>query len=216
MTNKTRKPSKQLSTPAEIQKEVENKAHNALSPSIGAAIIAQSFSVHGDVSIPELYVQLAGHCETVRGGNLGRAEFMLMAQAHSLEAIFTNMARRAALNAGEYIGACETYLKLALRAQSQCRATLETLATIKNPPHVAFVKQANIANGPQQVNNGVPSEPARVEEKQNPPTELLEHDHAQRVDTGTTSTASKGDPVMATVGTLDGAAHAARKGCSKP
>jgi len=44
-------------------------------------------------------------------------------------------------------------MRLALRAQSQCRATLETLAVIKNPTTVAYVRQANIANGPQQVNN---------------------------------------------------------------
>ena len=120
------------------------------------------------------------------------------------------------LNLGEYIGAAETYLKLALRAQSQCRATLETLATIKNPPTVAFVKQANIAHGPQQVNNGVASEPARGEETANPPTELLEHDDGKQwLDTGTASTASAGDPVMATVGAIDRPAHQARKGPGK-
>jgi hypothetical protein len=40
---------------------------------------------------------------------------------------------------------------LALKAQSQCRATLETLTTIKSPP-VLFAKQENIAAGPEQVN----------------------------------------------------------------
>ena len=45
-------------------------------------------------------------------------------------------------------------MRMALKAQSQCRATLETLATIKNPPAV-FARQANIAQGPQQVNNGM-------------------------------------------------------------
>jgi hypothetical protein len=44
-------------------------------------------------------------------------------------------------------------MRLALKAQSQCRATLETLSAIKNPP-VVFARQANITNGPQQVNNG--------------------------------------------------------------
>lgn len=39
----------------------------------------------------------------------------------------------------------------------KCRATIETLAEIKNPRAVAFVTQANIAHGPQQVNNGVPA-----------------------------------------------------------
>ena len=40
-----------------------------------------------------------------------------------------------------------------MRAQGQCRATLQTLGELKNPRQVAFVKQANIANGYQQVNN---------------------------------------------------------------
>jgi hypothetical protein len=40
--------------------------------------------------------------------------------------------------------------------------TLETLATIKNPP-VVFARQANIAQGPQQVNNQMmpAAEPSR-------------------------------------------------------
>jgi hypothetical protein len=75
---------------------------------------------------------------------------MLTAQAHTLDAIFNSLAQRAALNMGEYIQACETYLKLALRAQSQCRTTWEALATIKNPPVMGYVRQANIAHGPQQ------------------------------------------------------------------
>jgi hypothetical protein len=45
----------------------------------------------------------------------------------------------------------EVRLRLALKAQTQCRATVETLATMKNP--VVFAKQANIAHGPQQINN---------------------------------------------------------------
>ena len=40
-------------------------------------------------------------------------------------------------------------MRMALKAQNQCRMTLETLATIKNPP-VVFAKQANTAQGPQQ------------------------------------------------------------------
>ena len=54
--------------------------------------------------------------------------------------------------------AAETYVRLALKAQAQCRATLETLATIKNPP-VVYARQANIAAGRQQVNNGPGSRP---------------------------------------------------------
>jgi len=43
----------------------------------------------------------------------------------------------------------DRYLKLALRAQSQGRSTWDALATIKRPPVMGYVRQANIANGPQ-------------------------------------------------------------------
>ena len=45
------------------------------------------------------------------------------------------------------------YLRLALKAQAQSRATAEALAAIKQGP-VVIARQANIAHGPQQVNNG--------------------------------------------------------------
>jgi len=67
--------------------------------------------------------------------------------------------------------AADKYLRLALKAQGQCRATLETLAAIKNPP-VVFARQANIAHGPQQVNNGPP--PARTENATIAPNKVLE------------------------------------------
>lgn len=69
-------------------------------------------------------------------------------------------------------------MKLALRAQNQCRATLQTLSELKNPRPVAFVKQANISNGPQQVNNGQAFANSthagpRAGKNQNQPNELL-------------------------------------------
>jgi len=39
----------------------------------------------------------------------------------ALDSFFTKMALRAALNMGEYLNAAETYMRLALKAQSQCR-----------------------------------------------------------------------------------------------
>lgn len=62
------------------------------------------------------------------------------------------LARRAHMNMDKYLDATDRYMRLALKAQGQCRATLETLANLKNPP-VVVARQANIANGPQQVNN---------------------------------------------------------------
>lgn len=98
----------------------------------------------------------------VKSGDLSGAEGLLMAQAVTLNAIFGELSRRAALNMGEYMGATDTYMRLALKAQAQCRATLETLAAIKNPP-VVFARQANINHGgQQQVNNGAQAAGATV------------------------------------------------------
>jgi len=54
------------------------------------------------------------------------------------------------------MGAAESYMRLALRAQNQCQATLRTLGEIKSPKNVAFVKQANIAKNQQVNNNATP------------------------------------------------------------
>ena len=119
-------------------------------------------------------------------------------------AIFNNLARRA-INA-EYMDNLDRYLKLALRAQSQCRATWEALATIKNPLVMGYVRQANIAHGPQQVNNAsaTPDGAPRAGENPNLQNKLLEENDGERLDPGTASTPGRADPVMATVGKVDG------------
>ena len=88
------------------------------------------------------------------------------------------------------MAAAEMYMRLALKSQSQCRATVETLAEIKNPSHVAFVRQANIANGPQQVNNGIAADAPRAVENVIQPSKLLEGERiGERMDTGAKSKA---------------------------
>jgi hypothetical protein len=139
---------------------------------------------------------------------LKRAETLLTVQAHTLDAIFNELAQRAALNIGEYLNACETYLRLALKAQSQCRATLETLAAIKNPTPVAFVKQANIAAGPQQVNNGATVPRAR--EIKSTQTKLSGAANELRPDTRASTLTGRTDPQMAAVGAVDGTEDGAR------
>ena len=107
----------------------------------------------GVVDLTESLTLLQTKTEQVHSGDLSGPEAILVAQAVALDVIFNEMARRAALNMGEHLQATDTYMRLAMRAQSQCRATLQTLGELKNPRQVAFVKQANIANGHQQVNN---------------------------------------------------------------
>ena len=187
-------------------------ADGAIQPEVLAAGTIARFSsdTFHEVGITDRMEALEAQVRAVQGGDMKRAEAMLVAQAHSLDAIFNEMARRAAHNMREHVQATEIFMRLALRAQSQSRATLETLAAIKNPP-VIFAKQANIAHGPQQVNNGIAAPVARTEEKTIKQPELMEHDHGQRLDTGTTGAASRADPAMATLEPLDRAANSRRK-----
>ena len=92
------------------------------------------------------------------------AERILMSQAQSLNAVFCDMAKRA--NRQEYVANMDKLLRLALKAQSQCRATLETLANIKNPP-IVFAKHANIAHQ-QQINNQQINHTAQSEQTSEP------------------------------------------------
>jgi hypothetical protein len=180
-------------------------AQLAIEPCMTAAMVSTAFSrMFGDVSLTATHTALLDATKRVHNGNMRKVESTLVAQAAALNSIFTDLARRAALNAGEYLSAAETYMKLALRAQNQCRMTLETLATIKTPP-VVFAKQANIAHGHQQVNNGrgVPVSPAR--ETENGQTELLEAPHAKPewMDAGAPAAASRNDSRVAAMETRD-------------
>lgn len=181
-------------------------ARTMLRPTVQAAVTLKEYNKScGDLDLSGLIDSLAEQTRASSDGDLRRAEAMLTAQAHTLDAIFNNLARRAALNMGEYMQACETYLKLALRAQSQCRATWETLSTIKNPPLVGYARQANIAHGHQQVNNAspIPKDASRAGKNPNLQNKLLEEHDAKRLDTRATGTAGTAHPAMATLGEVD-------------
>jgi hypothetical protein len=100
------------------------------------------------VDLTECLKALVNAAERVNRGDLGEAEALLMAQAVTLNAMFTQLANQSIQS--QYVEHLDRYMRLALKAQGQCRATLETLAAIKNPPTV-FARQANIAQGLQQV-----------------------------------------------------------------
>ena len=124
-----------------------------LSPTVQSAVGVHAWSKFaGEADLGETVVDLREQVKQVQAGDMGRVEAMLYGQAMTLQTIFTNLARRAVSN--EYLSQFQANLTLALKAQAQCRATLAALAEIKNPRPVSFVQQANIANGPQQVNNG--------------------------------------------------------------
>ena len=187
------------------QAQADAGAEFAINPCISSALTVQAFTPAfstGQVDLGSLVTGLTKSVKQVQAGDLKECEAMLIGQAHSLQSIFQCLASRAVLNIGHYPNAVDSYLRLALKAQSQCRATLETLATIKNPPAV-FARQANITTGPQQVNNGTPapalgtSPAGKVETIHN---ELMEAQDAERVDAGTQGEASGGHSTLETVG----------------
>jgi hypothetical protein len=200
-----------------VEDESKHHARCALLSEVNASSVIEVFGkgLYGDTSGQEAYELLQEL--THKASSAKASERMLLSQAHALDVVFANLARRAASHIGcNMLTAMETYMRLALRAQNQARMTLETLATIKNPPMV-FAKQANIANN-QQVNNGEAVPVARAGEKQKAQTELLEAPHGKPewMDAGATTAARCDDSPLATVEAIDRAAHGSRKGNGKP
>jgi hypothetical protein len=190
--------------------------HAATVAEVQAAAAMEQWAKHAfaEVDLCTLIEKIREQTNAMRKGDMKEIESMLFAQSLTLQATFTALSRRAAANSGEHMGATDTYLRLALKAQGQCRATLETLANIKNPRPMAFVKQANISNGPQQINNSSSETNNRVvrarEETENSQNELLTDTratHGKPMDTRAKSKAGASNPRVATVETGHRAAN---------
>ena len=150
-------------------------AEMALGPVLANASTALDYSkaLMGELSLQECTEVMEGDIQTVNGGNLDKMEGMLTGQAVALDAMFNNFAKRA-IHA-DVMPKLEAYFRLALKAQAQCRATVEAIAEIKYPKSATFIKQANIA-GQQQVNNGQPDSRSNTpahEKDITPTTKLL-------------------------------------------
>lgn len=192
--------------------ETEGRAHSRMlaSPTVNAGVTIFNFHpMKAGANVTDLVDELGKQVLTIRDDCMDRPEAMLAAQAHALDAMFTCLAQKAAanMNAG-YLQATETYLRMAFKAQSQCRTTLEALSEIKNPRSPTFIKQQNVAQQ-QQVNNGIPADSqsnthARTREKDiTPANELLEASHGERMDFGAPGTAGRANSDMAPVGAVN-------------
>ena len=197
-----------------------DKARMAVTPSLNGAAVIQAYqgNVMGkDTDINRLIDQLRVTFTEVKGGDLHTLEAMLISQATALQTIFTSLAKRA--QSQVYQKHFETFLGLAWKVQAQSRATLSALVDLKYPRQATFVKQAKIANGPQQVNNGAAvggdcekyaqarPHAGKSEPEQN---KLLEANHEQpgkRMDTRATQAAERSYQTVATVA----AVHRAKK-----
>jgi len=157
--------------------------------------VIESFGVGigDDFNFPSTIKTLEKTIQQIKSGDLSKIEEMYISQAMALEVMFTSLARRA--KAQEKLLQYETHMRFALKAQNQCRATLQALVQLKQPSNTTFVKQANIAQGHQQVNN-------LAEKNITPQNELLEDSYAQ-LDTGTTTTPKGIDTTLEALGKIN-------------
>lgn len=159
ITAKAQKATPPATTPGERTMEPHDLV---LSPTIQSAVGVHAWSKQfGEVNLADLIHKEREQVKKVLDGDMSSVEAMLYGQAMTLQTIFTNLARKA--QAQEYLKQFQVNLTLALKAQAQCRATLEALAEIKNPRPVLITKQANISGGHQQVNNG--SQPTQAQQQ---------------------------------------------------
>ena len=144
------------------------------------------------MTVSDVDHELRANGDALVAGDLGRLERMLIGQAITLDTIFANLAERSSRQ--EYVKNMETFLRLAMKAQAQCRATAETLALIKNP--MPYIRQANIAQGHQQVNNGVAEHCAHTATTSFEQTKILEQHHGEWLDTGAQGATSRANPQL--------------------
>lgn len=93
---------------------------------------------------------LSTNKQVIEENNFNTLEAMLLNQALTLNASFNQCLRKA--SQAEFINQMEAYGNLAMKAQKACRATVATLAELKNPRNTTFIRQMNNAEV-QQVNN---------------------------------------------------------------
>ena len=135
---------------------------------------------------------------TAPGSEPRTPKVMLTAQANTLAAIFDLLAAKAS-NA-QHMQQTDGLLRLALKVQAQCVQTLRVLGEIDNPRQVAFVQQANIAHGHQQIINGSNAVPCP--ENDSHANKLLEHENGKWMDARAASKTGSGNSALEAMGAV--------------
>lgn len=219
-------PAKPKGWTLETPPDAPGRTHDQLMAQVAAdgivgnarSLVAFGHGTFGELSLTDCAKVLKDTAQGLNDGDLSAAVTVLSSQALALNAMFGELARVGQANMFKAPEYADRYLRLAFKAQGQCRSTLETLAAIKNPP-VVFARQANINNGgQQQVNNGAPqNRPVsdagaavpHASESLSGPNELLEdctHGRTQ-LDTRATAAASRANQDLEPVGAFDRAAN---------
>lgn len=184
-----------------IKNDSEIFADDSISASIMNAAVAEKFNkaLFPEVGILDLANALNEKIVKVQAGDMSSIEAMLIGQAQALQTMFVTLGCMAASKTS--LPQYTAFMGMALKAQSQSRATIQALTELKYPKQATFVKQANISNGHQQVNNATNTHaPARVKEIKNQPNKLLEVNNGSKaMDIRATQTTIPKDQAMATM-----------------
>jgi len=130
--------------------DAEIKAMAAVAPVVRHAAVSkgftdQFFTDRGEVSVFDVAEALRLMCDKARKGSEDLTADILLSQAVTLDATFTDMLRRAGRNFGEYPEAAERYMRMAMKAQANCRVTLEALTKVQRGGE-QIVKHVHVDN----------------------------------------------------------------------
>jgi len=192
------------------------EAKMALRPSVNAAWVINTYDpMFKNLNIGSLIDELGSSITEVIDGKMKKCEAMLLSQAYALQSIFTGLSQKAVEQS--QLRHYSALLKLALKAQNQCRTTLETLANLKKPPAI-FANQANIAQGHQQVNNTVqlPAQANGTEKINSAQNELLEIQDEQRLEPRTQNETGSSHPPLEAMAKINRPKVSRRKAESVP
>lgn len=152
------------------QDDLKTSTDFFLSPPVLGAIASNTFQKGSDVPQEMISLQytkemLEDAFKQVNNGDLSILEEILLNQTFALNIAFSSLAARA--NRQGDVTTMQMLMNLALKAQNQSRATIDSLSNLKQPHQTAFIKQTNIAHGHQQVNNLAEKTPQNELSKEN-------------------------------------------------
>ena len=191
-----------------VSKDIDN-ARLMTNGALGATMIVDSYFKSTKVNLGTIFSTLQEQARALHNGDMSQVESMLIGQAVALQSMFVDFAVRA--KNATTLAAVQGLAQLALRSQAGSRSTLQTLADVKNPRQVAFVKQTNVAQN-QQINNGVSSS-SREKNIKDEPIELLVEDSygSTKMDSGAKAATGGVDKELVSVEESHGAHKRGRK-----
>lgn len=174
-----------------------------------SSVVVDAYFPTTSTDLNTILETLQERAKAIHQGDMKQVESMLLGQAVALQSMFADFASRA--KKAQSSQAVQTLTQLALRSQAGCRSTLQTLADVKYPRQVAFVKQTNVAQT-QQVNNGSAPSP-RARKIEDEPIELLvETSHGRtKMDTRAKAAAGRTDKDLVSVEESHGSNKRGRK-----